>query len=201
MTMTRCARCFPGNWLRVHRGHRAHVKFGSRLVPQLGDETGFNDSVPEGDTIYRAAATLHRALAGQPVVRFESVFPALTRVARRSPADGDDGRQGRVDRQAHPDAFLLAVWSSGPTCGCVEAGTIYRPGERWRQRKGNMRVLGGDIHFRASRFSIPRRRIHQGPRPRKPQGSGHARSRRSRHQLRSGRSRSAPSAPNQFASW
>ena len=36
--------------------------------------------MPEGDTIYRAAATLHRALAGQPVVRFESVFPALTRV-------------------------------------------------------------------------------------------------------------------------
>ena len=36
--------------------------------------------MPEGDTIFRAARTLHRALAGKAVVRFESVFPALTRV-------------------------------------------------------------------------------------------------------------------------
>jgi endonuclease VIII len=36
--------------------------------------------MPEGDTIYRAAATLNRALAGRSVVRFESVFPSLTRV-------------------------------------------------------------------------------------------------------------------------
>ena len=36
--------------------------------------------MPEGDTIFRAARTLHRALAGKPVVRFESMFPALTRV-------------------------------------------------------------------------------------------------------------------------
>jgi endonuclease-8 len=28
--------------------------------------------MPEGDTIFRAARTLHRALAGRVVVRFES---------------------------------------------------------------------------------------------------------------------------------
>ena len=36
--------------------------------------------MPEGDTIFRAARTLDRALAGKPVVAFESVLPALTRV-------------------------------------------------------------------------------------------------------------------------
>ena len=36
--------------------------------------------MPEGDTIFRAARTLHRTLAGKPVVRFESMLPALTRV-------------------------------------------------------------------------------------------------------------------------
>jgi endonuclease-8 len=40
--------------------------------------------MPEGDTIFRAARTLHRALAGHEVVRFESVLPALTRVHHRA---------------------------------------------------------------------------------------------------------------------
>ena len=44
--------------------------------------------MPEGDTIFRAAGTLHRALAGAPVVRFESVFPALTRVHEDAPVTG-----------------------------------------------------------------------------------------------------------------
>ena len=44
--------------------------------------------MPEGDTIFRAARTLHRALAGKVVTRFESVFPALTRVADDHPIVG-----------------------------------------------------------------------------------------------------------------
>ena len=31
--------------------------------------------MPEGDTIFRAAATMHRALAGRIVTAFESAFP------------------------------------------------------------------------------------------------------------------------------
>ena len=37
--------------------------------------------MPEGDTIFRVAAALHRALAGRIVTRFESVYPAVTRIA------------------------------------------------------------------------------------------------------------------------
>ena len=36
--------------------------------------------MPEGDTIFRAARTLQRALAGKPVVFFESMLPALDRL-------------------------------------------------------------------------------------------------------------------------
>ena len=44
--------------------------------------------MPEGDTIFRAARTLNRALAGHRVVRFESVYPALTRVHEDHPLTG-----------------------------------------------------------------------------------------------------------------
>ena len=40
-------------------------------------------AMPEGDTIHRAARTLHAALAGRVVTRFETVFPQLARVDRK----------------------------------------------------------------------------------------------------------------------
>jgi len=39
--------------------------------------------VPEGDTIWRAARTLHAALAGRTVVAFDSVLPEVVAAARR----------------------------------------------------------------------------------------------------------------------
>ena len=44
--------------------------------------------MPEGDTIFRAARTLDRALSGKAVVGFESVLPALTRVDQDAPIIG-----------------------------------------------------------------------------------------------------------------
>jgi endonuclease-8 len=44
--------------------------------------------MPEGDTVFRAAQTLHRYLAGELVTRFESVYPALTRVVEDHPLIG-----------------------------------------------------------------------------------------------------------------
>ena len=35
--------------------------------------------MPEGDTIFRAARTLHRALAGHVVTRFETAYAPLGR--------------------------------------------------------------------------------------------------------------------------
>ena len=62
--------------------------------------------MPEGDTIFRAARTLHRALAGKPVVRFESMFPALTRIHDDTPITGRTIERVRVVGQAPADALL-----------------------------------------------------------------------------------------------
>ena len=76
-----------------------------------------DDGMPEGDTIFRAARTLHRALAGKPVVRFESVFPALTRVHDDTPLTGRiDRTASRAVRQAHADALLGRTWCCARTC-------------------------------------------------------------------------------------
>jgi len=47
--------------------------------------------VPEGDTIYRAARTLHRALAGHVVVRFDTAFAHLAVVHENTPVTGGVG--------------------------------------------------------------------------------------------------------------
>ena len=39
--------------------------------------------MPEGDTIWRTARTLHAALAGKTVVAFESSLPPVTAASRR----------------------------------------------------------------------------------------------------------------------
>ena len=44
--------------------------------------------MPEGDTIFRTAQALHRHLAGRIVTRFESVYPALTRIDDDRPIAG-----------------------------------------------------------------------------------------------------------------
>jgi len=44
--------------------------------------------MPEGDTIFRAARTLHRALAGQVVTRFETAYAPLARVHDDTPITG-----------------------------------------------------------------------------------------------------------------
>ncbi len=64
------------------------------------------DAMPEGDTIFRAAQTLHRALGGHVVTRFESVLPRLMRV------DADHPVRGRtVDRVDARGKHLLIVFS------------------------------------------------------------------------------------------
>src|SRR5947208_6444076 len=44
--------------------------------------------MPEGDSIYRAAQALHRALAGKTVTSFETVLPKLARIDDDAPVTG-----------------------------------------------------------------------------------------------------------------
>jgi endonuclease VIII len=110
--------------------------------------------VPEGDTIYRAAATLNRALAGRSVVRFESVFPALTRVHDDHPLT-----EMTVDKVQSLGKHLLMYFSGGLVLRTHMrmhgSWHIYRPGERWRQSARDMRVLVATADFEAVGFNIP----------------------------------------------
>ncbi len=109
--------------------------------------------MPEGDTIYRAAATLHKALAGHRVVRFESVFPALTRVHDDHPLTAMT-----IDKVESVGKHLLMHFS-----GALVLRThmrmsgswhIYRPGERWRRSSRDMRILLATADFEAVGFNI-----------------------------------------------
>ena len=110
--------------------------------------------MPEGDTIYRAAATLNRALAGKPVVRFESVFPALTRIHEDHPFTS-----AVVERVSSAGKHLLMQFSNGYVLRTHMrmngSWHIYRPGERWHRPARDMRVLVATSDFEAVGFNIP----------------------------------------------
>jgi endonuclease VIII len=110
--------------------------------------------MPEGDAIFRTARTLHQALAGRTVVRFESVLPQLTRV------DEDAPLAGRVIEHVRSmGKHVLIVFSGGLVLRTHLRmnGTwhIYRHGERWRRGRQHMRLLIDTDAFVAVAFDIP----------------------------------------------
>ena len=110
--------------------------------------------MPEGDTIYRAARTLQRALAGKTVVRFESMLPALDRVHDDAPITG------RTIEQVHASGKHLLMQFSGDLVLRTHmrmngSWHIYRPGERWQRPRGDMRVLIATADFEAVGFNVP----------------------------------------------
>jgi endonuclease VIII len=110
--------------------------------------------MPEGDTIFRAARTLHRALAGRTVTRFESVLPALTRVDDDAPIAGRT-----VDRVWSVGKHLLMAFSGGLVLRTHMrmhgSWHVYRPGERWRRPRHQLRVAVHTDAFVAVGFDVP----------------------------------------------
>ena len=110
--------------------------------------------MPEGDSIFRAAATLHRALAGKAVVRFETVFPALTRIHEDNPLTAQS-----VDRVAAQGKHLLMFFSGGLVLRTHMrmngSWHIYRPNERWQRPHRDMRIIVATADFEAVGFNIP----------------------------------------------
>jgi endonuclease VIII len=95
--------------------------------------------MPEGDTIFKAARTLHRALAGQTVTRFETVLVHLARVDADTPVGGRT-----VERVAAAGKHLLMTFSGGLVLRTHMrmngSWHIYRPGERWQMPRSEMRI-------------------------------------------------------------
>ena len=71
--------------------------------------------MPEGDTIFRAARTLHRALAGQVVTRFETQYAQIARVHDDAPITG------RTVERVESRGKHLLIYFSGT--GCRVPGT------------------------------------------------------------------------------
>jgi len=110
--------------------------------------------MPEGDTIFRAARSLHRALAGRTVTAFESVFPALARI------DEDQPIAGRiVEAVSSRGKHLLMAFSGGLTLHTHMrmngSWHLYRAGERWQRPRRDMRVVVGTDAFVAVGFNVP----------------------------------------------
>jgi endonuclease-8 len=110
--------------------------------------------MPEGDTIFRAARTLNRALAGKTIVRFESVLPALTRVHEDTPLTGRT-----IERVAAAGKHLLMHFSGGLVLRTHMrmngSWHIYRPAERWQRPRRDMRIAIATRDFVAVAFSVP----------------------------------------------
>ena len=110
--------------------------------------------MPEGDTIFRAARTLNRALAGKTVVRFESALPALTRVDDDAPITGRT-----IERITAKGKHLLMALSGGLVLRTHMrmngSWHIYRPGEKWQRARRDMRVLVATEDFEAVGFNVP----------------------------------------------
>ena len=115
--------------------------------------------MPEGDTIHRAARTLHATLAGKVVTRFETVLPQLARVDEDSPIAGRT-----IERVGSAGKNLLIKFS-----GDLHLRThmrmngswhIYRPGEKWQRRRADMRIVIETAEWVAVAFTVPVAECH-----------------------------------------
>jgi len=109
--------------------------------------------MPEGDTIFRAARALDKALGRKLVTRFESVFPKLNRVDEDHPIAGRT-----VESVESRGKHLLMNLSGGLSLRThmrmSGSWHIYRPGEAWQRARSSMRILLETADFVAVAFTV-----------------------------------------------
>ena len=123
--------------------------------------------MPEGDTIYRAARTLHRALAGQTVTRFVAELAPLAQVDRAEPIAGRTierveaaGKHCLITFSGPPPLVLDPDASFGASLVLRThmrmngSWHIYRPGEKWQMPARAMRILIETADWVAVAFNV-----------------------------------------------
>ncbi len=115
--------------------------------------------MPEGDTIFRAARTLDKALAGQAVTGFETQLPALARV------EVDSAIVGRSVVKVEANGKWMQMHFSGGLIlltHMLMSGSwhIYRPGERWQRPTADMRIVIKTEKIWAVAFKVPIAEFH-----------------------------------------
>jgi len=110
--------------------------------------------MPEGDTIFRAARTLHAALAGRVVTSFETGLATLDRVNQDTPLGGRT-----VERVRSIGKHLLMEFSGDLVLRTHMrmngSWHVYRPGEGWRRPRSAMRIVVATDAWVAVAFDVP----------------------------------------------
>src|ERR1700733_3995563 len=117
------------------------------------------ERMPEGDTIYRAARALQRAIGGKVVTGFETGLAKLARV------DDDSPLIGRVVEKVESRGKWLLIYFSGDlilVTHMLMSGSwhLYRSGERWQMGRGKRRVVIRVEGWEAVAFNVPIAEFH-----------------------------------------
>lgn len=96
--------------------------------------------MPEGDTIFRAARTLHAALAGRAVTRFASSLPQVAAAARHYRVEGRT-----IAAVEARGKHLIVRFAGGPSLHTHMRMTgswhLYRAGTPWRKSAAQARAV------------------------------------------------------------
>ena len=115
--------------------------------------------MPEGDTIFRAARALHRALAGSVVTRFEAAYAHLASV------HDNTSLVGRTVERVEARGKWLLIFFSGDLILLTHmrmhgSWHIYRTGERWQRSSSDMRIQIETANWQAIGFNVPVAEFH-----------------------------------------
>src|SRR3954454_5724395 len=115
--------------------------------------------MPEGDTIYRTATVLRKALLGREVVRFETSVEAVAAVDARTPVAGRTvsavdarGKHLLIYLKAEGEEHTLVLHTHMRMTGSWH---LYRPGEAWQKPARYAKVVLYAAEFVAPCFSAP----------------------------------------------
>jgi len=110
--------------------------------------------MPEGDSIYRAARSLNRVLAGHTVIRFETAYAHLDRVNVDTPVVGRT-----IDKVVAAGKHVLMHFSGDlilrTHMRMSGSWHLYRHGERWFRGPQGMRVRIDTTDWVAVAFNVP----------------------------------------------
>lgn len=115
--------------------------------------------MPEGDTIYRAARAMQRAIGGKVVTGFDTGLATLARVNDDAPL------VGRVIEKVESRGKWLLVHFSGDlilVTHMLMSGSwhLYKSGEKWWMGRDRMRVALMTADWQAVGFNVPVAEFH-----------------------------------------
>jgi endonuclease VIII len=110
--------------------------------------------MPEGDTIYRTARALQKAIGSKVVTGFETGLAKLARV------NDDTPLVGKVVEKVESRGKWCLIFFSGDlilVTHMLMSGSwhLYRNGERWQRRRSQMRMVIRTADWEAVAFNVP----------------------------------------------